>query len=116
MTSNKSVNRIESERTLTSPSPFSHISFLNFITRLRTPIKISVFILRPAAIQEARLQLPVVAEEQTIVETIRLNPVVVICGETGSGKTTQVPQFLYEAGFGIKGGGSTHFSGVLSFA
>ncbi|MED6184740.1 ATP-dependent RNA helicase DEAH13 [Stylosanthes scabra] len=25
---------------------------------------------------------------------------VIICGETGCGKTTQVPQFLYEAGYG----------------
>jgi ATP-dependent RNA helicase DHX37/DHR1 len=33
-------------------------------------------------------------------ETIRANPVTILCGETGSGKTTQLPQFLYEAGFG----------------
>lgn len=56
-------------------------------------------------IQTSRLLLPVVAEEQAIIEAIRLNPVVVICGETGSGKTTQVPQFLFEAGFGSPGSG-----------
>lgn len=54
---------------------------------------------RKPEIQEARLQLPVCAEEQVIMEAIRNNTVVVICGETGSGKTTQVPQFLYEAGW-----------------
>jgi HrpA-like RNA helicase len=32
-------------------------------------------------------------------ETINENMVIIICGETGSGKTTQVPQFLYEAGY-----------------
>lgn len=36
---------------------------------------------------------------QHIMETIRANPVTILCGETGSGKTTQLPQFLYEAGF-----------------
>uniref|UniRef100_A0A3B4TAA8 RNA helicase n=1 Tax=Seriola dumerili TaxID=41447 RepID=A0A3B4TAA8_SERDU len=50
-------------------------------------------------IQDARLKLPVLAEEQVIMEAVRENPCVVICGETGSGKTTQVPQFLYEAGY-----------------
>jgi ATP-dependent RNA helicase DHX37/DHR1 len=50
-------------------------------------------------IQEARLQLPVVQEEDRILETIKANQVTVLCGETGSGKTTQVPQFLYEAGY-----------------
>lgn len=70
-----------------------------------SPAKKFVTIERSPEVQEARLQLPILAEEQTIVEAIRLNPVIVICGETGSGKTTQVPQFLYEAGFGNKDSG-----------
>ncbi|KAG0637931.1 P-loop containing nucleoside triphosphate hydrolase protein [Tuber brumale] len=55
---------------------------------------------RPIEIQAVRLALPVVAEEQRIMEAVSANDCVVICGETGSGKTTQVPQFLYEAGYG----------------
>uniref|UniRef100_A0A8C9UVN2 DEAH-box helicase 37 n=1 Tax=Spermophilus dauricus TaxID=99837 RepID=A0A8C9UVN2_SPEDA len=37
--------------------------------------------------------------EQVIMEAVADNPIVIVCGETGSGKTTQVPQFLYEAGY-----------------
>ncbi|MCI4380964.1 hypothetical protein PGIGA_G00246080 [Pangasianodon gigas] len=55
-------------------------------------------------IQEARLKLPVLAEEQVIMEAVKENDCVVLCGETGSGKTTQVPQFLYEAGYASAGG------------
>ena len=55
---------------------------------------------RPEDIQLSRLSLPIVALEQPIMETISANSIVVICGATGSGKTTQVPQFLYEAGYG----------------
>lgn len=58
-----------------------------------------VMLQRKPEIQAARLKLPVVAEEQVIMEAINENPVVIITGETGSGKTTQVPQFLYEAGY-----------------
>ncbi|KAG6868632.1 hypothetical protein C0993_000222 [Termitomyces sp. T159_Od127] len=60
----------------------------------------AITINRPHDVEEARILLPIVTEEQPIMEAILLNPVVIICGETGSGKTTQVPQFLYEAGFG----------------
>ncbi|MCJ1353503.1 MAG: putative ATP-dependent RNA helicase DHR1 [Icmadophila ericetorum] len=60
----------------------------------------SVSVQRPSIIQEARLGLPIVAEEQKIMEAIHNYPAVVIWGATGSGKTTQVPQFLYEAGYG----------------
>jgi ATP-dependent RNA helicase DHX37/DHR1 len=60
---------------------------------------------RRKSVSEARMELPILAEEQPIMESILMNPVVVICGETGSGKTTQVPQMLYEHGFGFKGSG-----------
>lgn len=60
----------------------------------------SVTVTRSPEIQEARMKLPVVSEEQRLMEAIHNNNIVVICGSTGSGKTTQVPQFLYEAGYG----------------
>ncbi|KAL3664978.1 hypothetical protein V7S43_010153 [Phytophthora oleae] len=55
---------------------------------------------RKPEIQLARMQLPVCSSEQEIMEAITDNDVIILCGETGSGKTTQVPQFLYEAGYG----------------
>ncbi|KAL6805286.1 P-loop containing nucleoside triphosphate hydrolase protein [Trichoderma sp. SZMC 28012] len=60
----------------------------------------SVAVVRTPEIQEARMKLPVVSEEQRLMEAIHNHDIVVICGSTGSGKTTQVPQFLYEAGYG----------------
>ena len=60
---------------------------------------VNIPVSREKTIQDARLKLPILAEEQGIMEAINENPVVIICGETGSGKTTQVPQFLYEAGY-----------------
>jgi ATP-dependent RNA helicase DHX37/DHR1 len=69
----------------------------------------AIIVARPRDVDEARLLLPIVTEEQPIMEAILLNHVVIICGETGSGKTTQVPQFLYEAGFGNPAGGTSSF-------
>lgn len=60
---------------------------------------------RRSSVSESRMDLPILAEEQAIVEAILLHPVVIIAGETGSGKTTQVPQMLYEAGSGFNGSG-----------
>ncbi|KAI6197475.1 putative ATP-dependent RNA helicase kurz [Aphelenchoides besseyi] len=63
---------------------------------------------RLEAVEKQRSQLPIYAEEQSIVETINDNTVTIISGETGSGKTTQLPQFLYEAGYTSQG----HLIGV----
>ena len=82
-------------------------SFAQAVQNSQKPGKKAVVdIQRPPEIAAARLLLPIISEEQQIVETILLNPVTIIYGETGSGKTTQVPQFLYEAGFGHPDGGS----------
>lgn len=59
-----------------------------------------VLVNRNEEVEAKRALLPVYSEEQTIMDSIRSNLVTLICGETGSGKTTQVPQFLFEAGYG----------------
>nr|GMD27571.1 ATP-dependent RNA helicase DEAH13 isoform X1 [Ipomoea batatas] len=59
-----------------------------------------VHVSRPTEVENKRKDLPIVMMEQEIMEAINENTCVIICGETGCGKTTQVPQFLYEAGFG----------------
>lgn len=46
-------------------------------------------------------ELPVSARRDEIIETIRNNQVIIICGETGSGKTTQIPKMCLELGLGI---------------
>ena len=47
--------------------------------------------------------LPVTARKDDIAETIRDNQVVIIAGETGSGKTTQIPKICLELGRGRRG-------------
>lgn len=59
-----------------------------------------VLVNRSEDIQAVRLHLPITGMEQEIMEALSENDVILLCGETGCGKTTQVPQFLYEAGYG----------------
>ncbi len=47
--------------------------------------------------------LPVSERKDDILQAILENQVVIICGETGSGKTTQLPKICLEAGRGVAG-------------
>ena len=47
--------------------------------------------------------LPVSAHRAEIQALIAREPVIIVAGETGSGKTTQLPKMLLELGYGIKG-------------
>ncbi len=48
-------------------------------------------------------ELPISANRDAIREAIEKHPVVIVCGETGSGKTTQLPKICLEAGRGVAG-------------
>ncbi|MFJ5968350.1 ATP-dependent RNA helicase HrpA [Streptomyces sp. NPDC093060] len=48
-------------------------------------------------------QLPVSQKKDQIAEAIRDHQVVIVAGETGSGKTTQIPKICMELGRGVRG-------------
>lgn len=48
-------------------------------------------------------ELPIAQKREAIAEAIQANQVVVIAGETGSGKTTQLPKICLSLGRGVKG-------------
>ena len=50
-------------------------------------------------IQDTRKSLPIYHFRESLLEAIKAHQVLIIEGETGSGKTTQIPQYLYEDGF-----------------
>lgn len=50
--------------------------------------------------------LPVSGRREEIAKAIARNQVVIVCGETGSGKTTQLPKICLELGRGLGAGGS----------
>ena len=50
-------------------------------------------------IQQEKQNLPIYEYKQEILKLIKDKQILIIEGETGSGKTTQIPQYLYENGF-----------------
>ena len=55
--------------------------------------------------QNIRLQdeLPISEKAETIKSLLQQNQVIIVAGETGCGKTTQLPKICFQAGFGARG-------------
>ena len=53
-------------------------------------------------ILETRVKLPAYDSKDKLLSLLEEYQVVILVGETGSGKTTQIPQFLIEAGYADK--------------
>ncbi|KAB2628015.1 pre-mRNA-splicing factor ATP-dependent RNA helicase DHX16 [Pyrus ussuriensis x Pyrus communis] len=54
-------------------------------------------------LQEDRKTLPIYTYRESLLDAVEKHQVLVIVGETGSGKTTQIPQYLHEAGYTKRG-------------
>ena len=76
------------------------------LERLRQQVRASMALREERRLNVPRItyppELPITARKDDIVAAIRAHQVVVIAGETGSGKTTQIPKMCLEAGLGIE--------------
>lgn len=54
---------------------------------------------KAASIEDTRKSLPIYTFREQLLKAIAQYQVLIIVGETGSGKTTQIPQYLHEAGY-----------------
>lgn len=55
------------------------------------------------SIQEQKINLPIYDKRNKLIELIKRNNTLIILGETGSGKTTQIPQYIQAAKLHNKG-------------
>jgi ATP-dependent helicase HrpA len=97
----RQLARLKRERTL---GPAALAERLAHLTAL---IERSVALRARREAQPLRLEfppeLPVSARREEIARAIAAHPVVVVCGETGSGKSTQLPKICLELGRGSAG-------------
>ncbi|KAF8985801.1 DEAH-box RNA helicase prp16 [Entomortierella lignicola] len=73
-----------------------------FASHLKTSEAASAFS-KSKSIKEQREYLPAFAVREELMRVIKDNQVIVVVGETGSGKTTQLTQFLHEDGYSTFG-------------
>ena len=76
------------------PAPPTNLKPLSVPSRSHEPVRFRL---------EFPPELPITARVEEITAAIGANQVVILAGETGSGKTTQIPKMCLAAGRGTKG-------------
>jgi len=69
---------------------------------MHSPVRAASFSLqfeKLAKIRQDQGHLPIFQYRQHIVDAVRSHQVVLVAGDTGCGKSTQVPRYLVEAGY-----------------
>jgi ATP-dependent helicase HrpA len=82
---------------------FSDTKYLQLKQQIETAIEKSQHRLDAIPRPEYPENLPVSIRREEIIKVIRDNQVTILCGETGSGKTTQIPKMCLELGRGVDG-------------
>uniref|UniRef100_A0A0W0EVK0 RNA helicase n=1 Tax=Moniliophthora roreri TaxID=221103 RepID=A0A0W0EVK0_MONRR len=54
-------------------------------------------------IEETKKSLPIYQWKEALIDAVKEHQVLIVVAETGSGKTTQIPQYLHEAGYTANG-------------
>jgi len=99
----REISRIKQSKAKTPPDEKINKRLILLEKKLQRSIKKRSWrkINRPEPIYNDAL--PILSKKNDIIDSISNNPVVIISGETGSGKTTQIPKFCLAAGCGIDG-------------
>ncbi|KAM0676841.1 hypothetical protein BDAP_002560 [Binucleata daphniae] len=75
------------------------IETIPVLNEYRNTKRNNIFVNRKFEIEKNRQKLQIYYEESNIISLIRQNTVTIIQSSTGTGKSSQIPQFLYENGF-----------------
>ncbi|XP_016975360.2 ATP-dependent RNA helicase DHX33 [Drosophila rhopaloa] len=73
------------------------------VAQIKHPMSPVLLTSKRTSIEQLQKSLPVYNCRQRILKELELNDTVLIMSETGSGKTTQIPQFLLQAGYAKNG-------------
>ena len=91
-----------SRRNLAKGKPFDSL-LQSIIDRCTQSAKKSQGRIQRLPVPTYDTHLPIVSHREDIIDAIKKHQVLVIAGETGSGKTTQIPKMCLQAGRGVRG-------------